>query len=97
MDERIGPLGILGQDEQLGVLQAIQTMERQYLPDDNVLLFSVESGMANQYIIELRKACMRGMDRKAELGWKPGMAPLGYINDKENKMVMLGLTSLLET
>jgi len=79
--------GTLGWMLQQGVLQSIQTVERQYLPDDNVLLFSVETGMANQYIIELRKACMRGMDRKAELGWKPGMAPLGYINDKDDRTI----------
>jgi site-specific DNA recombinase len=79
--------GTLGWMLQQSVLQSIQTMERQYLPDDNVLLFSVETGMANQYIIELRKSCMRGMDRKAELGWKPGMAPLGYVNDKEHKII----------
>jgi site-specific DNA recombinase len=79
--------GKLGWMLQEGVIQSIQTMEKQYLPTDNVLLFSVETGMANQYIIELKQACMRGMDRKAELGWKPGMAPLGYINDKEDKTI----------
>jgi len=79
--------GTIGWMLQQGVLQCIQTVEKQYLPEDNVLLFSVETGMANQYIIELRKACMRGMDRKAELGWKPGMAPLGYINDKTDKSI----------
>lgn len=79
--------GTVGWMLQQGVLKSIQTMEKQYLPTDNVLLFSVETGMANQYIIELRAACMRGMDRKAELGWKPGMAPLGYLNDKETKTI----------
>ena len=33
-------------------LKIIQTMERQYLPGDNALLFNVESGMANQYILD---------------------------------------------
>ena len=35
---------------QQNVLKAIQTIDRQHLPSDNVLLFNVESGMANQYI-----------------------------------------------
>src|SRR3989338_7406868 len=47
---------------QKGVLKSIQTIDRQYLPDDNVLLFNVESGMANQFIIDLRKSSRRGME-----------------------------------
>ena len=66
---------------QQGALKSIQTMERQYLPDDNVLLFNVESGMANQFIIDLRKTSRRGMEGKAERGWLPSRAPLGYLND----------------
>src|ERR1035437_3507094 len=67
---------------QQGALKCIQTMDRQYLPDDNVLLFSVESGMANQFIIDLKKNSMRGMVGKADRGWLPSRAPLGYLNDK---------------
>ena len=66
---------------QEGTIQCIQTIDKKYLPGDNVLLFHIESGMANQYIIDLRKNCMRGMEGKADRGWKPAMAPLGYIND----------------
>ncbi len=67
---------------QQGALKCIQTPERQYLPDDNVLLFNVESGMANQFIIDLRKNSRRGMEGKAGRGWLPSRAPLGYLNDK---------------
>lgn len=67
---------------QQGIIKSIQTMERQYLPDDNVVLFSVESGMANQYIIDLRKAVKRGTDSKLAKGWRPGSAPEGYLNSK---------------
>ena len=59
---------------QKGIIESIQTMEREYLPDDNVLLFSVESGMANQFIIELRKNTKRGMHGKADRGWFPRSA-----------------------
>ena len=67
---------------QQNILQSIQTIDRQYLPDDNVLLFNVESGMANQFIIDLRKNSKRGMEGKADRGWLPSRAPLGYLNDK---------------
>ncbi len=66
---------------QQGNLKCIQTIDRQYLPDDNVLLFSVESGMANQFIIDLRKNSKRGMEGKADRGWLPSRAPLGYKNN----------------
>ncbi len=73
---------------QRGVLKSIQTIDRQYLPEDNVLLFSVESGVANQYILDLSKNTKRGLQSKLEKGWQNGIAPLGYLNDKENKTII---------
>ena len=73
---------------QQGTLKSIQTIDRQYLPEDNVLLFSVESGVANQYILDLSKNTKRGMLSKIEKGWQTGIAPLGYLNDKENKTII---------
>ena len=66
---------------QSNTIQSIQTPDREYLPDDNVLLLSVESGMANQFIIDLKKNSMRGMLGKAERGWLPSRAPVGYQNE----------------
>ena len=73
---------------QQGILKSIQTIDRQYLPEDNVLLFSVESGMANQYILDLRKNVKRGTESKLQKGWKPNLAPLGYLNDKVEKTII---------
>jgi len=73
---------------QRGILKSIQTIDRQYLPEDNVLLFSVESGVANQFILDLSKNTKRGMLSKLEKGWQTGVAPLGYLNDKENKIII---------
>ena len=73
---------------QQSTLKSIQTIDRQYLPDDNVLLFSVESGSANQFILDLSKNTKRGLQRKLDNGWQNGVAPLGYLNDKENKIVI---------
>jgi site-specific DNA recombinase len=61
-------------------LKIIQTMERQYLPNDNALLFNVESGMANQYILDLSKNVKRGIRAKLEKGSWPNLAPIGYLN-----------------
>ncbi len=73
---------------QQGTLKSLQTIDRQYLPDDNVLLFSVESGSANQFVLDLSKNTKRGMLGKLEKGWQTGVAPLGYLNDKENKTII---------
>ncbi len=80
--------GQIGWLLQQGIIESIQTTEREYLPDENVLLFSVESGMANQYILELRKNVKRGVDSKLAKGWKPNVAPLGYLNEKEEKTII---------
>ena len=73
---------------QQGVLKSIQTIERKYLPDDNVLLFSVETGQANQYLLDLSRDTKRGLLKKLNEGWQNGVAPLGYLNDKENKIII---------
>ena len=73
-----GRLQMMLQD---GVIKSIQTMDREYRPSDNVLLFSVESGMANQFILDLRKNTLRGLESKVSKGWLPCLAPSGYLND----------------
>ncbi len=73
---------------QRGAICSILTPERDYRPEDNVLLFSVESGMANQFILDLRKAVARGTRSKVEKGWYPHRAPEGYRNDIAEKTVM---------
>jgi site-specific DNA recombinase len=73
---------------QKGIMKVIQTMEREYLPEDNVLLFNVETSMANQYIRDLAVASRRGMVGKAERGWLPSRAPLGYRNFLEDRIIV---------
>ena len=68
-------------------LKIIQTMDKQYLPNDNALLFNVESGMANQYILDLSKNVKRGLRAKLEQGQWPNLAPLGYLN-KDSKIIV---------
>lgn len=73
--------GRLGWSLQQGIIKSIRTIDREYKPEDNVLIFSVESGVANQFILDLRKNVKRGIQSKLEKGWRPGMAALGYLND----------------
>ncbi len=67
---------------QQGIIKHIQTPERSYYPQDNVLLINVEFGMANQFILDLSKNTKRGLKTKVEKGWLPGVAPLRYLNNK---------------
>jgi site-specific DNA recombinase len=67
---------------QNGMIKNIQTPGKEYLPDDNVLLMSLEFGMANQFVIDLSKNVKRGFRKKLANGWRPGLAPPGYINDR---------------
>ena len=69
---------------QNGVIKIIKTPERAYLPGDNVLITSVEFGMANQYLRDLSTNVKRGLKTKLEQGWYPSFAPLGYLNTKVN-------------
>ena len=80
-----GLLQQLLQDEKV---LGIQTYDRTYLPDDNAIVFSVDAGMSNQFIRDLMKNVRRGMRSKAEKGWMPGVPPIGYKNDRENKTIV---------
>ena len=72
---------------QNGVLHSIQTPDRQYLPSDNVLLFSIETGTATQYILDLKKNVARGTKTKLAAGWSPHRAPEGYRNNLYDKTI----------
>ena len=65
---------------QTGALREIYMPHQVHRCGDNVLLLSVENGMANQYIIDLKKAVTRGLNSKVSKGWFPHKAPEGYLN-----------------
>ena len=67
---------------QTGVLQNIKASDRNWYPDDNVLISSVEFGVSNQYLIDLAKHIRRGLRDRVQQGERPCMAPLGYLNSK---------------
>ncbi len=73
---------------QTGIIKSIRTYEKEHLPEDNVLLLCVEMGVSNQYSIDLSKNVKRGLKSKMEKGWRPGLPPLGYVNDFINKTII---------
>ena len=74
---------------QQSIIERIITHDRVYLPQDNVLMMSVEFGMANQYIRDLSVNTMRGLIAKARRGEFPTIAPVGYLNDLRSKTVVI--------
>ncbi len=74
---------------QNSTIRHIQTHDRSYYPTDNVLMMSVELGMANQYIRDLSVNTARGLRAKAREGHFPGTAPFGYRNNKHKKVIEL--------
>ena len=70
-----------------GQLVEIRTPYQAYRPEDNAVITAVESAMAEQYIIDLKKGVERGMKSKCEKGGFPGTAPQGYLNDRLNATI----------
>lgn len=50
--------------------------------DDNLILMYIEFGMAQKYVDDLSRNTTRGLKSKAEKGWYPSIAPMGYSNSK---------------
>lgn len=74
---------------QKSAIQEIRTYESTHLPSDNVLMLAVHFGMANQYIRDLSVNVKRGNRAKLERGEWPNHAPLGYLNDKATKQIIV--------
>lgn len=53
--------------------------------NENTLLMYVEFGMAQKFIDDLGKNSKRGMKTKAEMGWYPAPATVGYKNTPNKK------------
>ena len=70
-------------------IKHIRTNERNYYPSDNVLMMGFEFGMANQYVRDLSTNTQRGLHEKAKRGEYPSLAPIGYLNDRNVKKIVL--------
>jgi site-specific DNA recombinase len=61
----------------------VRTPQQSFSPaEDNLILMYIEFGMAQKYVDDLSRNTTRGLKAKAEKGWYPSMAPLGYLNSK---------------
>lgn len=67
---------------QRGEIKHIKTFNKDYYSDDNSVISFVEFGIANQFSRDLSRNVKRGTDKKVKLGWRPGLAPFGYLNSK---------------
>jgi site-specific DNA recombinase len=72
---------------QRGAIQEIRTLERVYLPSDNVLMMALEFGQANQYVRDLSRDIRRGIREKVRRGIYSGLAPLGYFNEPKLRTI----------
>lgn len=54
--------------------------------EDNLILMYIEFGMAQKYVDDLSRNTTRGLKAKAEKGWYPGVAPIGYLNSKTEEL-----------
>lgn len=69
-----------------GFLKEIRTPFKTYYdtPDDKFFL-QLEFGMAKKDSDDKSINVKRGLATKVRLGWRPGTAPLGYLNDKSKE------------
>lgn len=76
----------------MGMLQRsqikhIRTVERNWMPEDNVMMMYVEFGLTNQFSRDLSSDTKRGLIKKAERGWMPSaILPLGYMHSPYKKL-----------
>ena len=74
---------------QQNIIQHIRIHDKSYYPSDNVLMMSVEFGMANQFIRDLSTNVKRGLRAKVKRGEFPSSAPVGYLNDTRRKTIVV--------
>lgn len=74
---------------QNNTIKQIKTFDRDYNPDDNIMMASIEFSMANQYIRDLSKNVKRGQAEKIRRGEYPATPPLGYLLDYKTKKIFI--------
>ena len=71
-----------------GQIQEIVTREKRFTNrGDEKFWMQLEFGMAKKYVDDLSDNVKRGNRAKLATGWLPGLAPLGYLNDKATKTI----------
>src|SRR4028119_1400172 len=47
-------------------------------------MLSIIFGQSKYFVDKLSKDVKRGLKEKVERGWRPGVAPIGYLNDRSD-------------
>lgn len=74
---------------QKSILKRIKAYDREYNPEDNVVMACLEFGMANQYIRDLSANVRRGLTEKVRRGEYPGSVPVGYLRDLKTRTIII--------
>lgn len=64
-----------------GRIEEIVTPNKTYEEPDSDFIMAVEGAQAQRFIRDLREDTQRGIDHKIEMGFAPGLAPVGYVNN----------------
>lgn len=73
-----------------GIIQEIRTWERTYHNTaEDKFIMSLEFGIAKKYVDNLSSDVRRGNKTKLERGGWPSVAPIGYLNDKATKGIVV--------
>lgn len=72
-----------------GRIKEIATREKRFTNrGDEKFWMQLEFGIAKKYIDDLSDNVKRGFRAKLARGWRPGVAPLGYLNDRATRTIM---------
>ena len=74
---------------QNSTIKQIKTFDRDYNPEDNVVIASIEFSMASQYIRDLSRNVKRGQAEKIRRGEYPATPPIGYLLDYKTKKIFI--------
>lgn len=69
-------------EQRIEIVTPTQTFSQ---ANGNILLLYIEFGMAQQFVDDLSRNVKRGLYAKADKGWYPSVAPLGYLNNKHKE------------
>jgi DNA invertase Pin-like site-specific DNA recombinase len=71
-----------------GVLKDLKFVSYSYEQSaQGMFMLQIMFGQSKYYVDNLSVNVKRGMRKKIALGWLPNLAPLGYLNDRENSAI----------
>lgn len=71
-----------------GIIKEIVTPNRSYTNSDDKLMMAIEFGMSTKYVDDLARNIARGRRQSIEEGRWPGAPKLGYVRDKNLRLLV---------